>query len=175
MLLDGRDSLADIALQNGFADQSHFTKTFCRKTGMTPATWKRIRRNRCQRPVNCSYCVICSESAFSYCFLESRFVLQHSYMCYHTHFLSAYGMQAIRKRRIEMKIVLYGATGNSGQRILQELTKRGHEVTAVARSTSKLPPTVKAVSDDLSNVDAIASVIAGADVVVSALTGTVMY
>jgi putative NADH-flavin reductase len=72
------------------------------------------------------------------------------------------------KGRIKMKIVLYGATGNSGQRILQELTKRGHEVTAVARNTSKLPPTVKAVSDDLSNVDSIASVIAGADVVVSA-------
>jgi len=67
-----------------------------------------------------------------------------------------------------MKIVLYGATGNSGQRILQELTKRGHEVTAVARNISRLPPTVKAVSDDLSNVDAIASLIAGTDVVVSA-------
>ena len=67
-----------------------------------------------------------------------------------------------------MKIVLYGATGNSGQRILQELTKRGHEVTAVARNTSKLPPTVKAVSDDLNNIDAIASVIADAEVVVSA-------
>jgi uncharacterized protein len=67
-----------------------------------------------------------------------------------------------------MKIVLYGATGNSGQRILQELTKRGHEVTAVARNISKLPSTVKAVKDDLSNVDAIASVVAGADIVVSA-------
>jgi putative NADH-flavin reductase len=67
-----------------------------------------------------------------------------------------------------MKVVLYGATGNSGQRILQELTNRGHEVTAVARNTSKVPSTVKAVKDDLSNVDAIASVIAGADVVVSA-------
>ena len=67
-----------------------------------------------------------------------------------------------------MKIVLYGATGNSGQRILQELTHRGHEVTAVVRNTSKTPSTVKAVKDDLSNIDAIASVIAGADVVVSA-------
>ena len=67
-----------------------------------------------------------------------------------------------------MKIVLYGATGNSGQRILKELTDRGHEVTAVARNISKLPPTVKAVEDDLSNTDTIASVIAGADVVVSA-------
>src|ERR1700733_250280 len=68
--------------------------------------------------------------------------------------------------RIKMKIVLYGATGNSGQRILQELTNRGHEITAVARNTSKVPSAVKAVKDDLSNVDSIASVIAGADVVV---------
>jgi putative NADH-flavin reductase len=67
-----------------------------------------------------------------------------------------------------MKVVLYGATGNSGQRILQELANRGHEVTAVARNISKLPSTVKAVQDDLSNVDTITSVIAGADVVVSA-------
>lgn len=67
-----------------------------------------------------------------------------------------------------MKIVLYGATGKSGQRILQEFTNRGHEVTAVARDTSKVPSTVKAVKDDLSNVDTIASVIKGADVVVSA-------
>jgi hypothetical protein len=67
-----------------------------------------------------------------------------------------------------MNVVLYGATGNSGQRLLKELTSRGHRVTAVARNTSKLPSTVKAVKDDLSSVEAIASVIAGADVVVSA-------
>jgi uncharacterized protein len=67
-----------------------------------------------------------------------------------------------------MKVVLYGATGNSGKSILQELTNRGHQVTAVARDTSKLPSTVKAVKDDLSSVEAIASIIAGADVVVSA-------
>jgi uncharacterized protein len=67
-----------------------------------------------------------------------------------------------------MKIVLYGATGNSGQRILQELINRGHEVTAVARNIAKLPSTVKAVNDDLSNAETIASVIAGADAVVSA-------
>jgi uncharacterized protein len=67
-----------------------------------------------------------------------------------------------------MKVVLYGATGKSGKSILQELTNRGHQVTAVARDTSKLPSTVKAVKDDLSSVEAIASIIAGADVVVSA-------
>ena len=67
-----------------------------------------------------------------------------------------------------MNVVLYGATGNSGQRISKELTNRGHHVTAVARDTSKIPSTVKAVKDDLSSVGAIASIIAGADVVVSA-------
>ncbi len=67
-----------------------------------------------------------------------------------------------------MKVVLYGATGNSGQRILRELINRGHDVTAVARNTSKLPSVVMAVEDDLSNVDKIAAVIAGVDVVVSA-------
>jgi uncharacterized protein len=72
------------------------------------------------------------------------------------------------QRRIKMNVVLYGATGNSGQRILKELTNRGHHVTAVARDTSKVPSTVKAVKDDLSRVEAIASIIAGADVVVSA-------
>src|SRR3979490_575391 len=72
------------------------------------------------------------------------------------------------QRRIKMNVVLYGATGNSGQRILKELTNRGHHVTAVARDTSKIPSTVKAAKDDLSSVEAIASIIAGADVVVSA-------
>jgi uncharacterized protein len=67
-----------------------------------------------------------------------------------------------------MNVILYGATGNSGQRILTELTSRGHHVTAVARDTSRIPSTVKAVKDDLSSVEAIATIIAGADVVVSA-------
>jgi putative NADH-flavin reductase len=69
---------------------------------------------------------------------------------------------------IQMNVVLYGATGNSGQRILQELISRGHHVTAVARDTSKLPSNVTSVQDDLSNVDKTASIISGADVVVSA-------
>jgi putative NADH-flavin reductase len=67
-----------------------------------------------------------------------------------------------------MNVVLYGATGNSGSSILRELVSRGHRVTAVARDTSKLPATVTAVQDDLSSVEKIASIIAGADVVISA-------
>ena len=67
-----------------------------------------------------------------------------------------------------MNVVLYGATGNSGSRILQELVSRGHHVTAVARDISKLPATITGKQDDLSDVDAIASIIQGADAVVSA-------
>jgi uncharacterized protein len=67
-----------------------------------------------------------------------------------------------------MKVVLYGATGHSGSRILRELQSRGHDVTAVARQPEKLPAGVKAVRDDLSSVDRIAEIIQGSDAVISA-------
>ena len=43
-LLQGRDDLSDIALAVGFATQSHFTTTFRRVVGATPAAWRRARR-----------------------------------------------------------------------------------------------------------------------------------
>jgi putative NADH-flavin reductase len=69
-----------------------------------------------------------------------------------------------------MNVVVYGATGNSGSEIVKELLARGHKVTGVARDVSKLQGVagVTAKTDDLSNVDAIANIIKGADVVVSA-------
>jgi putative NADH-flavin reductase len=69
---------------------------------------------------------------------------------------------------MSMKVVLYGGTGNAGSRILKELVERGHKVIAVARDVSKLPPDVESRQDDLSDVNKMASVIAGADAVVSA-------
>ena len=44
LMLLGKDSISDIAIQTGFADQSHFTKTFRRATGATPKDWQRIRK-----------------------------------------------------------------------------------------------------------------------------------
>jgi uncharacterized protein len=67
-----------------------------------------------------------------------------------------------------MKVVLYGASGNAGSRILRELQSRGHDVTAAVRSPEKLPAGTKAVRDDLSNTDRIAEIITGSDAVVSA-------
>jgi putative NADH-flavin reductase len=69
-----------------------------------------------------------------------------------------------------MKVVLFGATGKSGSRLMKELITRGHQVTAVARDVSKLPAmagvTVK--QDDLSDVGHTADVVRGADAVISA-------
>jgi AraC family transcriptional regulator len=45
-LLDSAASLAEIALANGFADQSHFSNTFHRYTGMTPARYRRSAKER---------------------------------------------------------------------------------------------------------------------------------
>lgn len=71
-----------------------------------------------------------------------------------------------------MNVVLLAATGRAGHTILNELIRRGHQVTAVARNLEKLPKqpseSVKCVQDDLSNADQIAEIIAGADAVVSA-------
>ncbi len=40
LLRRGRESLIDIALSCGFADQSHFTRVFRRATGSSPGAWR---------------------------------------------------------------------------------------------------------------------------------------
>ena len=67
-----------------------------------------------------------------------------------------------------MKIVLVGATGNVGTRLISELTRRGHHVTAIARHPEKLQgqASVSPVSGDVQNENALAAVLAGHDVVI---------
>jgi len=69
-----------------------------------------------------------------------------------------------------MKIVLCGATGQAGSRILNELLERGHEVTAVVRDPAKITPRdgLTVIEGEISNVDSIAAVSRGADALVSA-------
>jgi len=69
-----------------------------------------------------------------------------------------------------MKVVLFGATGKSGSRLLQELVSRGHQVTAAARDVSKVPATtgVTVAQDDLTDPRHTADVVRGADAVISA-------
>ena len=70
-----------------------------------------------------------------------------------------------------MKIALIGASGNAGARILQELSDRGHQVTAIARNPSKIAALkgVTAVAGDANDGPALAQLIAGHDAVVSSV------
>jgi putative NADH-flavin reductase len=69
-----------------------------------------------------------------------------------------------------MNVVVYGATGHSGSEIVKELLSRGHKVTGVARKVDSLKsqPGLTVKTDDLSDVDAIAAIVKGADAVVNA-------
>jgi AraC family transcriptional regulator len=43
LLLNTRQSLSEISLATGFADQSHFTRAFSRRVKESPATWRRAQ------------------------------------------------------------------------------------------------------------------------------------
>jgi AraC family transcriptional regulator len=45
LLLTAKLDLAGIALECGFADQSHFTRTFSRLNGVGPGAWRRARKS----------------------------------------------------------------------------------------------------------------------------------
>ena len=45
-LSNSHSALSDIALAAGFSHQSHFSRTFKRLTGMTPAEYRKISRSR---------------------------------------------------------------------------------------------------------------------------------
>ena len=72
-----------------------------------------------------------------------------------------------------MRLVLFGATGNVGQRVAAEALRRGHEVVGVVRDPAavKSPdPRVRLVKGDATNADNIAEIVRGADAVVSAIS-----
>jgi len=71
-----------------------------------------------------------------------------------------------------MRITVLGATGKVGSRVVAEALSRGHEVTAVVRNSTRfndLPAAAKARAGDVDNVEDIAKVSIGQDVVVSAI------
>jgi putative NADH-flavin reductase len=72
-----------------------------------------------------------------------------------------------------MKIVLFGATGNIGQRIAAEALRRGHEVVGVVRDPARVQspdPRVTLVKGDATDAASAAQVAKGADVIVSAIS-----
>jgi len=73
----------------------------------------------------------------------------------------------------QMKIVLFGATGHVGQRIVAEALRRGHEVVGVVRDPSRAQspdPRVTLVQGDATDAASVATVVRGADAVVSSVS-----
>lgn len=70
-----------------------------------------------------------------------------------------------------MKIAVVGATGRAGSRIVTELLRRGHQVTAIARNVEKLPsqPNLTAQKGDVFDQAGLTSLLAGHDIAISAV------
>ena len=72
-----------------------------------------------------------------------------------------------------MKIIVFGATGNVGKRVIAEALSRHHEVTGVVRDPAAVQSPdqrVRLVKGDATNADSVAGVVKGADAVVSAIS-----
>ncbi|UFH51553.1 NAD(P)-dependent oxidoreductase [Pseudomonas sp. KNUC1026] len=69
------------------------------------------------------------------------------------------------------RIALIGASGQAGSRILAELSRRGHSVTAIARHPEKIEhlPGVTAVAGDANDSAQLQPLIAGHDLVISSV------
>jgi uncharacterized protein len=69
-----------------------------------------------------------------------------------------------------MNVVLIGATGMIGSRVLNELLSRGHHVKALVRDPARLAPrpNLEVARGDIFRADDVAQVAAGADAVISA-------
>jgi putative NADH-flavin reductase len=70
-----------------------------------------------------------------------------------------------------MKIAVLGASGGCGRQLVQLGAQRGHQVTALARSSSKLevPPGVTVDRGDLTSAEFLRGAIRGTDAVLSGL------
>jgi uncharacterized protein len=70
-----------------------------------------------------------------------------------------------------MKIAVVGASGRAGSRIVAELSRRGHTVTAIARNPEKIArlPNVTAKKGDAHDQAALTALFAGHDAAVSAI------
>lgn len=76
-----------------------------------------------------------------------------------------------------MLVLVAGATGNIGQHLIDSLTKRGHQVRALARNSSKIPSErlekleAFVCSESYYDINALDHACAGVDAVISAYAG----
>ena len=71
------------------------------------------------------------------------------------------------------RIVIFGASGMIGQRVVKEALSRGHEVTAAVRNPAKVTeqhPNLTVQAADVNDPAAVEKIIAGADAVISTVS-----
>ena len=70
-----------------------------------------------------------------------------------------------------MKIAVVGASGNAGSRIVAELARRGHAITAIARRPDKIAklPNVTATRGDVDDQPSLTRLFSGQDVAISSV------
>jgi hypothetical protein len=73
-----------------------------------------------------------------------------------------------------MKVALIGASGQAGSRLLAELTRRGHRVTAIARQPEKIAagPGVTPRTGDVFDLPGLTALLEGHDAVISSVRFT---
>ena len=74
-----------------------------------------------------------------------------------------------------MHLAIFGGTGRTGQHLVQQALDQGHQVTALARTPSRLPQTsdhLTVVQGDVTDPSAVQRAVAGADAVISVLGPT---
>ena len=71
-----------------------------------------------------------------------------------------------------MKLIVFGATGKTGQHVWRQALEQGHDVTAFARSVDKIDrgdSSVRVVQGDITDAESVASAVAGHDAAIVAL------
>ncbi len=70
-----------------------------------------------------------------------------------------------------MKVIVFGATGKTGQHVWRAAQERGHDVTAFARSPHKIGgnPALRIVQGDVTDAASVAEAVAGHDAAIVAL------
>ena len=69
-----------------------------------------------------------------------------------------------------MKIIIFGARGDVGSRVVQEALSRGHQVTEIVRSETQMEDFVNTVNVrvcDVGNTDEVANLMVGHDLAIS--------
>lgn len=75
-----------------------------------------------------------------------------------------------------MKVLVFGATGKTGQLVVERALKEGHDVTVLVRDTGKIQnPKVRVLTGDATRPADVLNAVQGQDAVIESIGGTTPY